>query len=115
MIRRGRFLDEEDVPVVRQAVNLAQRYRKANGLPELRSLARIAAELSVAGHADSPEEPLGDADFMTTSEAAELLGCSRRTAARLAPKLGGRRTSSGPWLLDRLAVIEHIEGRTNRG
>lgn len=113
MIRSGRFIDEEYVPVIRYAVNVAQQYRKERRLPELSSLARVASELSVGGHADTPEAPPGDPDFMTTSEAAELLGCSRRTAARLAPRLGGRRTSSGPWLLDRLAVIEHIEGRTN--
>lgn len=40
---------------------------------------------------------------------AALLGCSTRTATRLAPKLGGRLVG-GRWLLDRQAVTEHTEG-----
>lgn len=113
MIRRGVVLEDEDLDLVQYAVNLAQRYRRSSGLPESPSLARLAAQLSVAGHADTPEAPIAQPEYMTTSEAAELLGCSRRKVARLAPRLGGRRTSSGPWLLDRLAVAEHLDGRKN--
>ena len=92
----------------RYAVDVAQRARARNGLPPSTALARLAAALSPAGQTDNPNEPTGEADDMTTEEAARLLGCSPRQARRLAPALGGRLTG-GRWLLDRVAVAEHTE------
>lgn len=103
------LLDGPALDVARYAVTVAQRARARNGLPPSRALAGLADVLSPAGQADTPDEAPGEADDMTTAEAAELLGVSRRTARRLAPALGGRLVG-GRWLLDRQAVTEHLEG-----
>ena len=81
----------------RYAVAVAQRARARNGLPPSTQLAQLGEALAAAGQTDSPAEPAG------------LLGCSERKARRLAPQLGGRLTG-GRWLLDRVAVTEHLEG-----
>jgi excisionase family DNA binding protein len=44
-------------------------------------------------------------DWITTHEAAELLGCGVRTVQRLAPALG--RLRAGRWELDRRRVLAH--------
>jgi hypothetical protein len=93
----------------RYAVAVAQRARARNGLPPSTQLAQLGEALAAAGQTDSPAEPAGQPDNVTTSEAAALLGCSERKARRLAPQLGGRLTG-GRWLLDRVAVTEHLEG-----
>ncbi len=43
------------------------------------------------------------------TEASDRLGVSTRQCRRLAPRLGGRRIG-GRWLIDELALREHIEG-----
>lgn len=96
----------------RYAVDVAQRARSRNGLPPSGSLARLAAALAVPGQTDSDEAPTREAEHMSIPEAAELLGCSTRTARRLAPGLGGQRIG-GRWLLDRQTIEEHNEGRTH--
>ena len=109
----GRTLD-----LVAQAVRDAQRWRARNGLPPLDAYAKLlaavtpdAAPVAADGHADSPADPVVEAEAMTTDEAAALLGVSDRTARRLAPQLGARRVGRA-WLLDRAAVLEHAEGST---
>ncbi len=96
----------------RYAVHIAQDHRRRNGLPPLAALAALAAAMSPGGHADTPAPLVGEADYMTTDEAAALLGCSERHVRRMAPALGGRLVG-GRWLVDRQAVAEHIEGSTN--
>lgn len=93
----------------RYAVGVAQRARARNGLPPSTQLAQLADALTAAGQPDSAEDAAGQPDAMTTHEAAAQLGCSERTARRLAPALGGQRVG-GRWLLDRVAVTEHLEG-----
>lgn len=105
------LLDGDDLEVVAYAVSVTQAARRRNGLPPSHRLAALALLLAARGQEDSPAEPVGDADYMDTNEAATLLGCSPRTARRLAPKLGGRMVA-GRLLLDRVAVTEHLEGRT---
>lgn len=92
------------------AVQVAQRARQRNNLPPSHALAELA---SAAGQTDARRvEPLEDEmEMIATEEAARMLECSSRQARRLAPRLGGRRVG-GRWLLDRRAVVEHIEGRT---
>lgn len=97
---------------VAYAVAVAQRARHRNGLPPSRMLDALAAAVTAPGHADALEDGPGDADTVTSDQAAELLGVSARTARRLAPKLGGR-LIGGRWLLDRQAVAEHIEGKAH--
>lgn len=98
----------------RFAVQVAQVARRRDGLPASTALADLEAALSMspAGHADTPRELVGEADYMTTDEAADQLGCTERHARRLAPLLGGRLVG-GRWLVDRVAVVEHIEGSTH--
>lgn len=93
----------------RYAVDVTQRARARNGLPPSSALARLAAALAAPGQTDTAEEAPGQGDYMTTDEAAHLLGCSTRQARRLAPALGGQLVG-GRWLVDRLAVTEHTEG-----
>lgn len=99
----------------RYAVTVAQRARRRNGLPPLGSLVALAEALdaaaSVGGHEDTTDDTPGEADYMTTDEAARLLGCTPRTARRKASALGGR-IIGGRWLVDRQAVAEHLEGMT---
>lgn len=95
----------------RYAVAVAQRARARNALPPSRQLAQLAEALAAAGHTDAVEDADVQPDAMTTTEAAAQLGCSERTARRMAPQLGGRLTA-GRWLLDRVAVAEHLEGTT---
>lgn len=103
------LLDGSDVDAIAQALRDARRWRQRNGLPPVRAWERLGALLAAPGHADTPTEPAGQPESMTTREAAQLLQCSERTARRLAPRLGGQNIG-GRWLLDRLAVLDHIEG-----
>ncbi|MHA6511320.1 helix-turn-helix domain-containing protein [Tessaracoccus sp. Z1128] len=93
----------------RYAVGVAQDARRRNGLPPSTKLAQLAEALTAAGHTDTAEDADVQPDAMTTAEAAAQLGCSERTARRMAPALGGRNIG-GRWLVDRLAVAEHLEG-----
>ena len=105
------LLDGSALDAARYAVDVAQRARARNGLPRSVALARLAEALAAPGQEDSPDEPAGQPDLVTTEQAAEVLGVSLRSARRLAPRLGGRLVG-GRWLLDRQAVAEHLEGRT---
>ncbi len=96
---------------LRYAVRVAQRARQRNGLPRVAALDALAAAVAAPGQPDSPNDPVGEADDVTTEQAAEMLGVSLRTVRRLAPGLGGRLVG-GRWLLDRQAVTEHINGRS---
>lgn len=103
--------DERDLTVY--AVAVTQRFRHRNGLPPLASLVVLRAVLSPNGPADTTPEATGQATETVGSEtAAALMGVSSRTARRLAIRLGGWKVA-GRWLLDRQAVLEHIEGAAN--
>lgn len=71
--------------------------------------------MSAEGHPDvRHDDPLhtGINEELPTvpiDEAARQLGLSQRQTRRLAPKLGGKRVA-GRWLLDQLAIDEHVEG-----
>lgn len=104
----GRSLD-----AARYAVRLAQDARRRNGLPPSAALAELAGAVADAvaapGHTDTPQGGPVEADLVNIEHAAAALGCSTRTARRLAPTLGGRKTG-GVWLLDRQAILEHVRG-----
>lgn len=104
------LLTGDAVAAALYAVDMAQRLRACNGYPPSRALARLRLELAAPGHPDTPAEPVGDPETVTTREAAALLNVSERTARRLAPRLGGRNVG-GRLLFDRRAVLDHIEGR----
>ncbi|OBF65857.1 hypothetical protein A5753_00740 [Mycobacterium sp. 852002-51971_SCH5477799-a] len=69
----------------------------ANGHSDMRLL--------LAGH-PVPVEPT-----VPLAEAAARLGISRRQARRLARRLGGDKIA-GRWLVDELALRQHIEGKS---
>lgn len=99
----------DDLVVIGYAIGRAQAHRRRNGLPPSRDLDRLGAALAASGQTDSEPDAPGQAETVTTRDAAALLGCSDRTARRLAPLLGGRRIG-GVWQLDRAAVTEHRAG-----
>lgn len=103
------LLTGDAIGALAYAVAVAQRARARNGLPPSRALSALA---SAAGQQDTEPTPELDTDeeLITTQEAAQMLGCSNRQARRRAPQLGGRLTG-GRWLLDRRAVLEHLEGQ----
>lgn len=101
---------EADAPILGHCVSLARRARRTNGLPPSPALDRLAAALADLGHADSSNDPARHDEAMTTqmldtATAAQALGVSERTARRLAPALGGRKTG-GVWFFDPVAVHE---------
>ena len=115
-VERGVLLTGSAIDAVRYAVDVAQRARGRNGLPPSVMLAALREALAAPGQTDTAGGPAGHPEgvgleeTVSTQEAGNLLGCSPRTARRLAPQLGGR-CVGGVWLLDRLAVAEHVEGR----
>ncbi len=113
IVEKALLLTGNDIAIVAYAVRLAQESRKRNGLPRARALDDLAAAVtaltSATGQSDMPDASGGDTDYVDIETAAGLLGCSTRQARRLAPRLGGRLVG-GRWLVDRLAVAEHIEG-----
>ena len=110
-IVHGVLLTGREVEVIGYAIKLAQRVRSRNGLPRSRDLDRLAAAVAQAagGQPDSPEQIEVQADYISCSEAASILGCSERSVRRWAPGLGGQLVG-GRWLVDRQAVLEHCEG-----
>lgn len=105
------LLDGRHLDALRYCIDVARRARRRTGLPPVAAVDALALLVAAPGQSDTPDEPIGEPESMTTTEAAALLGCSTRTATRLAPKLGGRLVG-GRWLLDRQAVTEHTEGAT---
>ncbi|MCQ4120441.1 helix-turn-helix domain-containing protein [Rhodococcus tibetensis] len=103
------------VEAVRFAVAVALAARRRNGLPVPAHLAVIAAELAAGGQTDAKALVNSNTRsqttrWITTEEAAKMLGCSNRQARRKAPALGGQ-LHAGRWMLDHQAVTEHLEGR----
>ncbi len=114
VVLSGRWL-----AVARQAVHIATVARRRNGLPQSRDYSALLDSLTTAmsrsGHnAIDPEPvaaPLVHPDELTVLEAATMLNKSKRQTQRMAPQLGGRLVG-GRWLLDRRAILEHLEGTT---
>lgn len=73
---------------------------------------RLSAELTEPGQSDSPRGWVRQDEFVTATEAAELLGVTERTARRFAAR-GDLESlkSGGRWLISRTAIAEHLEGR----
>lgn len=102
----------------RDCALIAVKHRKLSGVPyqTYEALAcEFAAAVSAAGHSDVRSPAVSKAVAVTQptvplAEAAERLGISDRQARRLAPQLGGRRVA-GRWLVDELALREHLGGQ----
>ena len=102
----------------RQALLIAARARKYNGLPvsskDQALFEALTRAMSAYGQSDVPE-PAELQDYpqtdptVTIDDAARQLRLSPRQTRRLAPKLGGR-IIAGRWLLDQTAIDEHLAG-----
>jgi len=83
----------------------------------LRTAATAERDASQAGHDDVAPEVQGagspQADEVSTTEAADLLGIGRRQVQRLAHDLDGRKIG-GVWLFDRRAIQCYQRVRTER-
>jgi hypothetical protein len=104
-----------------QAVLIAARTRRHNGLPTTSADTALAEALAQAvaanGHEDVREPPVlqhypQTQPTVTVEDGARQLGLSRRQARRLAPKLGGK-LIGGQWRLDQHAIDEHLNGKDN--
>ena len=84
--------------------------RLAGGVTQDHPTADVSAPMAATGQTDTDAEGDGHHGFMSTTEAATVLGCSERQARRLARDLGGRRVG-GRWLVARDAVLERRDGR----
>ncbi|WP_142391424.1 helix-turn-helix domain-containing protein [Mycobacterium sp. ENV421] len=115
VVLTGKWLD-----AAHQAVLIANRTRKHNGLPASAAYSALASAFSIAAMSRVGQSDVGETaavqhfpreqPTVPISEAAEQLGLSRRQVQRIANKLGGR-IIAGRWLLDQTAIDEHQEGR----
>ena len=107
------LLSGADLETALYAIREAQQRRRSNGLSPSVQLQLLRDAMAEAGRPDVADGKAGESepvfDNLTIAEAATLIGCSPRHARRLAPGLGGRRVG-GQWLLDRLSVLEHVNG-----
>ncbi|MHA7650144.1 hypothetical protein ACX9NE_10415 [Mycobacterium sp. ML4] len=101
-----------------QAALIATRNRRLSGLPTdtFEALAcELSAAMSAARQSDVRKSAISDTSPMPPTvpldQAATQLGVSTRQAARLAPRLGGRKIA-GRWFIDEMALQEHLERTT---
>jgi hypothetical protein len=112
-------LSGEAARATAEAMLIAVRSRRVNGVPRSRTYDILAAALvAAAGHVDVRTEPqIAELSVrhpsVSVEDAAPRLGLSERQTRRLAPKLGGQKIG-GRWFLDDQAIREHIEG-SHRG
>jgi hypothetical protein len=104
-------LTGDDIGVVVAGLELAQRQRRADGLPRSPRLDELIRHMSGRPQSDIGGRATRETRRMSIGEVAGLLGVSERHARRLAPQLGGVRIA-GRWHLDPDAVGEHIRGGT---
>ncbi len=108
----------------RRFVTLGIRAASRDGIPApprvallLRALTDAAA-LTDHGHADVPAMPTPAPSEMTetlsTSEVAEMIGCSPRQTRRLARTLEARQLRSGVYVYDRTAVDAYLADHHSR-
>lgn len=107
------LVDGDTLPTLRYAVAVAVREKRRAGMapgPLLDQLDQAAAHAltSARRHDDAPVPPQGPPSdqWIDTAEVARRLGCTPRTAQRLAPRLDGRKVA-GVWLVDPQALTEH--------
>ena len=107
------LVDGDTLATLRYAVAVAVREKRRNGTapgPLLDQLDHATAQAleTARRHDDTPDPPQGPPfdQWVDTAEAARRLGCTIRTAQRLAPRLDGRRIG-GIWLIDPQALTEH--------
>jgi hypothetical protein len=73
------------------------------------------AALSRSGHQIDRAPAQLKQEMITAQEAADMLGCSKRQAQRLASDLDGQLVGGHVWVFSRAAVVEYAEGKRNAG
>ena len=103
--------------VLLDALAIAARHRRMSGMstdPYLAIAQALADVVATDGQTVRQTPPVVQSlalrPMLTVAEAAEQLNLSRRTVRRLAGQLGGQRVGRS-WLLDPIAVAQHLEGR----
>lgn len=116
-VDRAVLVSDTAARVLLDALSIAARHRRMSGMstdPYLSLASALADVVAVDGQTvrQTPPavQPLALRPTVTVAEAAEQLGVSRRTVRRIAPRLGGQRVGRA-WMLDPIAVAEHLEGR----
>lgn len=107
------LVDGESLATLRWCVAVAVREKRRNGTrpgPILDQLDQAAATAlaSARRHDDTPPPPAGPPSdqWIDTTEMARRLGCTPRTAQRLAPQLDGHKVA-GVWIVDPDTVHEY--------
>jgi hypothetical protein len=113
------ILSGEWLEAARQAVLIAARARRHNGLPSSATQTVLACALNTAAMSAGGQSDVRKTEILqaiprqqptvTINEAAQQLGLSDRQTRRLAPQLGGRKIG-GHWLLDQDSITEHQRG-----
>ncbi len=98
------MLSESERDVVLAALKFGAHILRQRG-GNWRRFARLAADLERRPCADTAAAADRHTEPMTTTEVAAQLGCSTRTARRLAPRLGGHRVGT-VWLIPRDSLEE---------
>lgn len=110
------LLTGDAIELAAAAIAMAIQGRTLAGKPPHRGLQALLAACNPEWpQGDKPDEAADHAErvglgLMTSTEAASFLGCSPRTARRLAARLDGQLVG-GRWMLDRHAVQQHLEGQ----
>lgn len=114
------LIDGNTLPTLRYAVAVAVREKHRAGMapgPLLDQLDQAAAHAleSANRHTDAPIPPSGPPSdqWIDTAEVARRLGCTPRTAQRLAPRLDGRKIG-GVWLVDPDTLNEYLDGKEHQ-
>jgi hypothetical protein len=108
--------------LVEMGVKLAGRdgIRPSRNTEHLRRVIAETADAVVSGHADVRVDVIRASSNhqhdseIKTSEVARMTGLSERQARRLTSDLGGRKTRSGPWLIQRALIEAHLIERQGR-
>lgn len=109
-------ITDEQARLIRDCVTEMVLQRQRTGQPIPERVRGLLAYVSTRGHETNTgasslrhEEPAP----ISTTEAARILGCTRRTVIRLAADLDGHKTGRD-WIFHHHKVTEYAEGKRER-
>lgn len=106
-------ITDEQARLIRDCVTEMVLRRQHTGQPIPERVRGLLAYVSARGHESVTETAQltnDDNGHIDTTEAALILGCTRRTVIRLAADLDGHKHGRD-WIFHRHNVIEYAEGR----
>jgi len=94
------MVDVTDLETCRVGLLWIRRHRQLHSQPPSPAIERAVEHLeqALAASASGPEDEAAEQNWLTTKQAAELLGCSTRHARRIAQRTGGRKDGRD-WLI----------------